>query len=63
MNKGWNRKIERELGYSYFIVSTCPAEAAIFVLTVAPSRRPEVTYFAGKESKNRNRSVCKNAVT
>ena len=50
MNKGWNRKIERELGYSYFIVSTCPAEAAIFVLTVAPSRRPELTYFAGKEA-------------
>ena len=61
MNKGWNRKIERELGYSYFIVSTCPAEAAIFVLTVAPSRRPEVTY--SREKKPKNRSFRKNAVT
>lgn len=34
----------------YFIMSTRPAEAAIFVLADASPRRPEVTYFAGKEA-------------
>ena len=59
--RGMEQENREGIGCSYFILSTCPAEAAIFVITVAPSRRPEVTYFAGKKPKNR--SVCKNAVT